>query len=558
MTAATPTRVRHHHPPAPRSGPLPASAVTARGILRIARVHLRTAWKSLLAWPLGLAALVVVIGSSIASLFPTVQSRTAYAVASGASPGTVAFNGRWPDLDTVGGITTNEVGFMGLLLFPLAGILVAVSRTRREEDSGRTELLTSGAIGRLDPLLGALVAASIAFALMVPLIGFGLTVVGLPADGSWRYTLLLTLSALAWLSIGAVCCEVSRDARLATGIGLSLVISTFLIRAIIDASTTSDAGSRLTWLTPMGWLPHAAPYGDARWWPYLALVVLSVVALTGAVVVAWRRDLGSGLLAPKPGPARGTARLGTPLGYAWRLTSGTAIAWCVALVAWALTLGFLANDMTEVITSNPELPLLELLGIERAEDVVTALALMISSWGCAALIVQGVARLGEEEDTGRLGLLLSSPSTRRRVWLVWAGVLAAQALVVLALQALIYGVTVAWTTGESANATSTLRTAAVMGVPVLLVGGFALLVRAVAPRWTPLAWGVIGWAAVVGMLAEALDLSEAARDTSPFNAVGRLPMEDPQWPAIIGLGALTLAGVALSVVVLGRRDLRAG
>lgn len=519
-----------------------------RGSLAVVRVHWRTAWPSLLAWPLGLALMIIATGRGIVALYPTLADRVQYAGTAGFSPGAVALNGRWGDLETLGGITTNEVGFLGLLLLPIAGIHLGVARTRREEDSGRTELLTAGVIGRLAPVLGAALAAALAVAGFGLLTGVGLWAVGLPGAGSARYAGLEALFVLAWLGLGLTCAEVSRDARTAQGLGYALVLAVYLTRTAVDA-----AGWRLPWSTPMAWLPEAAPYGQSAWWPYAALGSLALTGLLVASVVHLRRDLGGGLLAPRPGPRRGAARLGTPHGYAVRLTRGMAAAWLVGLVAWGAALGALTEEMAGFADANPQL--LAILGVDRAEDLVIAMASIVAGLGVSAMALQGVGRLAAEEVSGRLGLVLAGRATPRRVSMVWTGVLIGQATVVILCQAVAFGVAAAAVTGEWGSLTSSLRAALVLAVPVLLVLSIGLAALVVRPRLIVAGWLVVGWGAVVAFLAQALDLPSWARDLSPFAAVGQVPVEDARGWVVAGVAAAAAGCMAGASIMIGRRDL---
>lgn len=526
--------------------------ITVRGSLLMTRVQWRSAWRSLLGWAIGLVALVVVTARSIEALYPSLPSRMAYAATAGQSPGTVAFNGRWSDLTTVGGITSNEVGFLGLLLFPLAGILLAVRVTRREEDAGRTELLTAAPIGRLDPLLGGALAASSALSLTWPLTTVGLMGVGLPTTGSMRYAAAMTLYALAWLAVGLVCAEASRDARTATGLALSLLLVSYLVRTVVDALELDLAG-----LSPMGWVPATSPFAaEPPLWPYLSLVGLTVVALLVAALIALRRDLGGGLVSPRPGPARGAAALGSPLGLSWRLLRGLAVGWLIGLSTWSLALGLLVEDMTEVIAGNPQL--MAVLGIDAPEDVVTALTLTVAALGSAAFAVQSAARLGTEETSGRLGLLLAAPTPPWRLWSAWTLVTAVTATTLMVGQGMVYGISAALVTDSRGVVGDSVGAAAVLTVPVLLVAAVAMVLRTLLPRWQFMAWLLVGWGAVVGFLAEALDLPDSARDVSVFHAVGQVPLDDPRWPAVSLLGLATLVLLVVSVTRAGSRDLQAG
>ena len=72
----------------------------------LARIALRTGWKGLLAWIVGLVGLFAVTGLSIRELFATPEQLAGYALALGDSM--IMINGRIAGLDTAGGETRHD------------------------------------------------------------------------------------------------------------------------------------------------------------------------------------------------------------------------------------------------------------------------------------------------------------------------------------------------------------------------------------------------------------------------------------------------------------------
>lgn len=539
---------RHAAPPAGRA----ARPTAVSGALVVARAHARTGWPALLAWPLAMAALVVAVAAGIDALYPGAADREAYAAAMAVSPAAAAFNGRWHDLTTAGGITTNEVGFLGLLLFPPVGIHLAIARTRAEEDSGRAELLTAGRLGRLAPLAGAAAVTVLALALFAAASWAGLTALGLPASGAGLYAAGLALFVAWFAAFGLVAAQLARTARTAYAVALGGALAMFAARAVVDGR---DAD--LPWLTPTGWLPEVRPFGpDPSALPLLLLAGTGLALLGVAAVVASRRDLGAGVLAPRPGPAAGGRVLGMPAGVAWRLTRGAFLGWTLGLAAWSAAIGTLTEEMTEVVRANPEIA--ALLGVDRPDDLVTTLALVVTALGIIALGLQGLGTLGAEEASGRLGLTLAHPVGRGRLWASWWAVLVAEAAVATAVGGGVLGLVTRAMTGRESALGSVLEASFVLLAAALAIIGVAALCGAVARGGHVVGWLVLGWVAVVALLAETLRLPDWARDLSPLELVGRVPVAPADGAAVAGCLAAALAGFVAATAVARRRDLRAG
>ncbi|XVX19690.1 ABC transporter permease [Actinomycetota bacterium] len=521
------------------------------GTTSLARVHIHGRWKGLVAWLALLVGLVVAIASSIKELYGAEEARLLYEQSMGLSPAVAAFNGRGYDLSTLGGITAYEVGFMGQLLIPLVLVHLAIQLTRHEEDSGRTELIRAGRVGVLAPLAAAALVLLGLVVLFVALGAAGLVALDLPAQGSLAYVASLGAFGLGYGALALLVAEISGEARTAYGLSLALVLGTFLVRALVDGR-----GWDAVWLTPMGWVAEARPWGEVRWWPYAAYALLVTVALVLAMAVARHRDLGAGVIGAAPGPATAKAGLGTPLGFAWRFTRGAFVGWLLGLVFWGGSIGSLSSEMADLVAHNPSVA--AALGVERPEYVFTVLAVLLTGIGAAALAVQGMTRLAAEESSGRAGLVLSARVSRQVVWGAWVAVLALEAVALLLVGSAALGVSTVWAMDDAGSFGPSLGAGLALVPAVLFVLAVAAVLHALTPRAVPAAWLLVGWAAVVGILGEALDLGERLRDLSPLHAVGQVPIEDPSAAAIVILSLATMLLAAAGLGLFRRRDLVAG
>ncbi|MDO5499569.1 MAG: hypothetical protein Q4F67_07810 [Propionibacteriaceae bacterium] len=522
------------------------------GTWRVVGAHLRTGWRSLTLSAGAMAGLVVAMAAGVFALYPTPESRAAYAASMGASPATMAFNGQWPDLASPGGITTYEVGFIGLLAFPPIALHLAISRTRAEEDSGRAELLTAGRLGRLAPLSGALIALTLTLVVFATAAAVGLIAVGLPVRGTLWYAGSLGLFAWWFAALGLLAAQLARTARTAMGLGLAAALGIFLVRAVIDGR-----GIDAQWLTPMGWLPLARPFGpEPTALPLLAFAVTGLALIGLAALLAGRRDLGAGALAPRPGPATGSPLLGHPFGVAARLTRGAALGWGIGLLAWGAALGTLTADMADLVRTNPDLA--QLLGGGRPEDIVTSLALVVIALGGGALGLQALGTLQAEEASGRLGLLFGAPIVRARLWTAWWFVIALQMALAMGVGAVGLGISTRLVIDRpSALADAVTGVASYLPAMLALVAVTALAAMIVRGG-AALGWVLLAWTAVVALLAETLRLPQWARQVSVLEHVGRVPIEAAEPLALAALAAGAVCALAVATAVGRVRDLRAG
>ena len=142
--------------------------------------------------------------------------------------------------------------------------------------------------------------------------------------------------------VAAVTAQVADSSRTANQLALAALGAAFLLRAI------GDAGPHwLSWLSPLGWTQQLRPYAGDRWWVCALVLALAALLVLAAVQLAAARDLGAGLLPPRPGPARGA--LLTPLALAWRLQRGLLLGWMAGFAVGGAAIGAVARDVGDIV-----------------------------------------------------------------------------------------------------------------------------------------------------------------------------------------------------------------
>ena len=180
----------------------------------------------------------------------------------------------------------------------------------------------------------------------------------------------------------------------------------------------------MAWLSPLGWMEKAAPFGPQRWWALLVPLVVSVALAGAAVVLAGRRDLGSALYRPVPVPARAHRFLQHPVGLAAYVHRGSFAGWLAGSLVLGGTMGLLAQEAVDALLGNPALSgLLSSAGGDPVDGFLALTQVYLAVIGCG-YVVQSFGSLRTEETGGRLEPQLAGVVSRR--W--WLG---AQVLVVL-------------------------------------------------------------------------------------------------------------------------------
>ncbi|MFE0521234.1 ABC transporter permease [Streptomyces sp. NPDC058954] len=448
--------------------------------------------------------------------------------------------------DSVGALTAWRVGVYAGVLAAITSLLVVVRHTRDEEESGRQELLSSGAVGRRASLTAALLAAAVANAVLALLVVAGLA--GQGAVGALAFGLGLAAVGMVFATAAAIVAQLTESARLARGLTAGVLGTAFVLRAAGDSATT-DGSSVWTWLSPLGWLENLRAYAGERWW--VLLLFAAAIALQAAVAygLAGRRDIGMSFLPTRPGPSVG--RLGTAGALAWRLQRGSVLGWSLAFFVVGVVYGGLTDGVADIVGDNENARrIFERMGGQSALTNAF-LAAMVGMMGLVAAlyIVGSVLRLYGEETSGRAEPVLANPVGRLR-WATGHLVIAFGGSVLLML---VTGL--GFVVGYGKEAGPILGACLVQLPAVWVIGGLAVLLYGVLPRAATAAWGVAGAVLLIGWVGPALDAPRAVLDLSPFGHLPKLPGGGMEWGPVLVLLALAVALVATGLTGLRRRDL---
>ena len=92
--------------------------------------------------------------------------------------------------------------------------------------------------------------------------------------------------------------------------------------------------------------------------------------MVAAYAVFARRDLGAGVFAARPGPARAGRRLGSSVGLSWRLQRGSVVGWSLGLVLTGLAYGSIGDDVGDLIGDSEVSQDMFLQGVDDLVDGV--------------------------------------------------------------------------------------------------------------------------------------------------------------------------------------------
>ncbi|MFC7594518.1 ABC transporter permease [Terrabacter sp. GCM10028922] len=550
MTTTTAPRTAGHAPRAVRASGLTGTATLLRLAARRDRVLI----------PVSVLALAGVVASSAQAtidLYPNPQGAIGAVRTALENPALVALYGPISSL-TLDAFATFKTVLMGAVFLSLLAYVVVRRHTRTEEEEGRLELLGAGVVGRRAPLAAAVLLATgavLATALLTTAAAVG---VGLDRGGSVALGVAWLTIGLTWVGVTAVAAQLTETARGTAGFALGALGVAYLLRAVGDTAAAGSPLRALTWLSPLGWGEKVSAYGENRLW----VLALGVVAYAGLVLAAFalleRRDLGSGVLPSRPGPARGG--LSSVEGLTLRLARGTLVGWLVAFVLLGGLVGSMAGNVQDFVDSPETAEMLRKLGGGGGTIVDTFFAteIHVAAVAASALGIALVTRMRSEEGSGRLEPLLASPVGRLRWALAHLGLALAATTCVMVALGLVAGVVDGRRTGDVVGTVGALAGAAISTLPATWVCvALAVLLVGALPRLTGLAWAALIVFLVLGELGALMGLPTWLTAISPFDHLPALPGGTLDVLPLVVLVVVAAVVAGLGLTALRRRDIPA-
>ncbi|MFD9949909.1 ABC transporter permease [Nonomuraea sp. NPDC059023] len=528
------------------------SALTGTG--RLTRLALRRERVIAPWWVLLIVALALIMVNYITTRMGTYALKVEYTETISRNAFLYALGGGTvePRLEVLA--TWRSGGFL-YVFSAFAAVMSVVRHTRREEDSGRAELVGSAVVGRRAPLTAAILVAagvSVACGLAVAAVLIG---IGFEPVGSLAYAAAVTAAGWVFGGIAAVAAQLARNARTATMIGLSVLAVSYVMRYAGDAT----GQHYLINLSPIGWSHLVRPYQDERWWMLGLSILVGVALLALAYRLLDRRDLGAGILPERLGPA-GTTRLRGPVSIAWRLHRSLLMAWAAGVAFFAAAAAGLSPFVRDLLARPSVVTdgIIELLGMPAAAiGGYSWYLILILAYVVALYPVLMTLRLREEETSGRAEAVQATPLTRLR----WAGghlvVAGLGTAALMAVAGLVFGTLFSVLVGDLSTDLPRFLGGALSVVPAAwCVGAICVLAYGLLPRaCTAICW--IAWilTAALGQVAGPLYGLWGGSPLEPFhyipNPFGGEPFNAGAQAALLIITAILLYG---GLHTLRRRD----
>ncbi|MCL2612137.1 MAG: ABC transporter permease [Nocardioidaceae bacterium] len=517
------------------------STLTGTGLL--VRLDLRRDRILAPVWIAVLLMMTIASAAATPSLYKTQAELVRAADAINSSPAIVALYGPILDPTSKGEVAMTKMTVLYALFAAVFFVVVVRRHTRVEEESGRTELVGGTAVGRDAPLAAAILSALVWAVVLAVLVALGNIASGLDSVGSIAFGLMWLGVALVAIGIGAVTAQVAASARTCASWAAAILGLLYVLRAAGDTGPTW-----LSWCSPFGWNTQLRAWSGPRWWLLLAYVAVAAALVAAAIVLRARRDLGSGLIAARPGPAYGSARLDGALALVVKLHATPLVLWTLALAVMGVLFGAITPTLNDFLDTVAAQQMLDKLGGALIAAILSVIAILIGYF--ASTVFSHASR---DEAEGRAELVLATATSRTR----WAGAYAALGLagVVWLLAVTGVGLWIGYAVADGPGIGNLVVAALAWAPAVWVVAALGLLSLALRPSLAALVWV---WPAIFFVFTTVAELFEAPGwllGISPYRHVPQLPADSWSWPAELGLTAVAAVVLVAAWWRFQRRDL---
>lgn len=520
------------------------------GSLSLTRLALRRDRIRIAVWIVSIAALAAVTVISINGLFPTQASLDQTAAATQHNAAAIAFNGAPQALNTVGGQVAFNFGAAGMVMVALMSLFMVGRLTRGEEEGGRLELIRSLPVGSHASTIAAAITVLAMNVVVGVLTSAALLAQGLAVSGSLVFGAGFVLVGSLFGALALVVAQLTQSTRVVYGVTGAAVGAAYVVRALGDIGDGTAS-----WLSPIGIAQKARPYAGERWWPLLILIAAIAALVLGASLLASRRDLGAGILAPRPGRPRAARSLGHPVGLAFRLQRGTLIGWSISICVAALAYGSIGPTIDAFIGHNKALAeILAGAGNGSLTDLYFASAFRIMALAGAGFAVQSALRIRTEETSMRAESVLATPLPRWAFAASHLAVACAGCVILLAIAGLSTAASYGLAGGPWSSVPELFGAPFVYAPAMWLMVGLTMALIGLEPRLVAASWALLAACVVVGFLGDVLKIPRWVQDLSPFQRVPQLPGASLTFVALAVIAAIAAGLVVAGLGGLRRRD----
>ncbi|PTJ61141.1 ABC transporter permease [Mammaliicoccus sciuri] len=523
------------------------------GVGQLTLFYLKTHKWKMLFWILGIVVLTVIIPPTFKSMYPH-QSDMQPIVETSKNPAMEAMLGPGQfEHVSVGVLFTHEMLLFTSILVAIMSILLVSKSTRGDESAGRIEMIRALPVGKVSPLISALIEMIIVNIMITILIMNILPLMNINSvdwQGSIVYAVSLGSIGILFGMMTAIFSQLTETSSSVTGYSITVLLLSYLVRAVGDVINED-----ISMVSPLGWITRTFAYSENNWWPIVITLITAIIFLMIAMILYFRRDIESGLLPSKPGKRTAHKIWLYPLGLQLKLYKVGLISWAIGMFVFGASYGSIFGELDDFIKDNE---MLQQMVSGKSDHYIeaflpTLMIIMAIVSTIPALI--SLYKIKNEIDTHRIELIMSRPISRIKLLSSYLVVSLFNAIFMIFIAA--FGLYVAQTSVlHDPFSFWTIIKSGIVHIPAII--SFVAL-GVVLLGWFNkghfIVYLYLTYTFFVVYLGQLLNIKDWLKDITPFHHIPEIPVEDMNYSGISILIILSVVLIIIGFIGFKRKDI---
>lgn len=524
----------------------------------LTRFSFKRDWLRLSIWAVVLIGLFVGVAAKFTGLYGS-KAAVDQIIRTLKTPAMVSLFGKIPAGPyTTADVFASEMTVFMAIIAAVMNFYFIIHNTRGEEESGILEMIQAHSVGRLANLAAALLEVFILNFGIGLIYAIGLQFANLTGtDTNGNFLLGLGLGAVGFMfaTIAAVIAQLTDNSRSATIFSYLIFGIMYIARMVTDVTHP-----KYTWFVPMGWVEKFSTYKQNNWLPIWLMLGLSLIMVLLAFYLNSRRDIGSGMIATRPGKARASALLRGPISLFWRLNRVSIIVWFFGIMILGATYGSVFNTIGDILKTNPMFKqLLNTSAINAANLLIIKqfIAILLIVFAALALVpgINLINYLKTGENKGYLEIIHATPTSRLKLFC--SVILLATITSVAVLFAGIYGLYAGGNAVMTHHLAWSIFLRGFLGylAPLLIFLGISACLVGWLPKLTALNYGYLVVGFFVQYFGKLLKLPDWTKKITPFGFINQVPVKNFDVATFWFQIGITVVLIIIGYIGYRRRDL---
>lgn len=518
--------------------------------------YLKRDWKLICLWVvlLGLfcggfvpAFVEITKGNGLIGMFETLQN-----------PAMISMIGSTPITDatqyTLGAMYSHMMLVFCAIIAMIVSIMHVVSHTRKEEENGLAEFVSTYSIGRLAPSFALLVEESLIHLLLFVFIGSIMTafqVETIEMIPSFLFAASVVIGGLMGVGIAMIMSQIAVTSSFALASSLLIVGLLYLMRGATDILSPS-----LSKINPMGWTYLTYPFTENNW-IYIGVGFIFCFVITGiSFALEIKRDIGAGYL-PEMGNHQKVSRsLLSVHGLIIRLNRGMVVGWVVALTVLGAAYGSIYGDMQTFLEGNDLLKtMFQMQGIS-IEASFTMTIMSILAGLSLVMPITLVNQLYTQETKGYLSQIYAKKTSRGQVyWTMIVFAIVTSVFLVLGLSLGLGGAAISVMKTAELELLDFVQAGFAYFPAVLFIIGLTGVILGWSPKYGKALYVYVVYNIMLSYFGKLVKVPEIVNKTAILSWIPRLPADEFKGSVALGIAIISLVFMIIGYIGYKQRDL---